>query len=183
MIPLIILHQQNETRGVFFIFNHDLPTQSDSDLVKNQSISKMNEPTKYLFFLKSAFSNELRKAGHDKSTGIHHPMTMREYLDFSFKHLLKVMPETFVPVKASDFIKDYALGPMESIYIKQLGWDYAKAASIVSERGAVLMYTCHISHPWRYIALDDDIKDDEIAFRVIREIEDGLGLETVFEIF
>jgi hypothetical protein len=139
----------------------------------------MNSEQKYLVFIKSAFSSETRKVDYDKATDIHRPMTLRDYIDRSFKHLLHVMPEMFIPVKASDFIKDYSRGPKESVYINYLGWNYSKAAALVTERGSILLYTCNPSHPWRFIALDDYANNDEIAFRVLREIEDGLGLETV----
>lgn len=135
---------------------------------------------KYFVFMKNAFSSDLQKVGYDKEGNVHRPMTMREYLDRTFKHLLRITPETFVPVKGSDFISDYTHGPKESFYIKRLGWDYAKAASLVSERGSILMYTCNPSGSWRFIALDDYMHNDDIAFRIIREIEDSVGLETVF---
>ncbi|MDR2754955.1 MAG: hypothetical protein LBC20_04550 [Planctomycetaceae bacterium] len=139
----------------------------------------MNNEQKYLVFIKSAFSSEMKKVDYDKVTNQHHPMTLREYIDRSFKHLLRVMPEMFIPVKVSDFIKDYSLGPKESVYINRLGWNYSKAAALIAERGSILLYTCNLSHSWRFVALDDYAHDDEIAFRVLREIEDGLGLETV----
>ncbi|MDR1959052.1 MAG: hypothetical protein LBQ54_08420 [Planctomycetaceae bacterium] len=141
----------------------------------------MNSGQKYLVFVRSAFSSDLKKVDCDRITGVHRPMTLRDYIDRSFKHLLKVMPETFLPVKASDFIKDYSLEPEKSVYIKRLGWNYSKAAALVKERGSLLMYTCHPDHPWRFAALDDYRLNDEIAFRILREIEDGLGLETVLE--
>ncbi|MDR3199714.1 MAG: hypothetical protein LBU34_17755 [Planctomycetaceae bacterium] len=121
----------------------------------------------------------MKKVDYDKVTDIHRPMTKRDYINRSFKHLLRVMPEMFIPVKASEFIKDYSLGPKESVYIRRLGWNYSQAATLLTERGSILLYTCSLSHPWRFIALDDYVHDDDIAFRVLREIEDGLGLETV----
>jgi hypothetical protein len=138
----------------------------------------MNEK-KYFVFIKNAFSKELKKINEDLVAGTHIPMTKRDYVNRAFKHLLQVMPKTFIPVKASDFIKDYSSGPKESLYMKRLGWNYAKAAALVNERGNILLYTCHLDHSWRFVALDDYRHDDDLAFRVLRELEDGTGLETV----
>ncbi|MDR1491736.1 MAG: hypothetical protein LBT05_03310 [Planctomycetaceae bacterium] len=138
----------------------------------------MNEK-KYFVFIKNAFSQELKKINEDLVAGKHIPMTKRDYVNRSFKHLLKVTPDTFIPVKASDFIKDYSLGPKESLYMKRLGWDYAKAAALVNERGSILLYACHLDRAWRFVALEDYMRDDDLAFRVLRELEDGIGLETV----
>ncbi|MDR3109388.1 MAG: hypothetical protein LBU65_06840 [Planctomycetaceae bacterium] len=51
----------------------------------------MNNEQKYLVFIKSAFSSETRKVDYDKATDTHRPMTLRDYIDRSFKHLLHVM--------------------------------------------------------------------------------------------
>ncbi|MDR1385279.1 MAG: hypothetical protein LBJ67_15735, partial [Planctomycetaceae bacterium] len=78
----------------------------------------MNHAQKYLFFIKGVFSTELQKIGYEKDSGIHRPMTKREYLDSSFKHFLRMIPETFLVIKSSDFIKDNLRGPKNSVYMK-----------------------------------------------------------------
>jgi hypothetical protein len=140
----------------------------------------MSNTKKYLIYVKGVFSSETTKLNYDQATNIHHPLTMREYIDRTFKHLLHISPDKFIPLKSSDFIKDYALGPRESVWIERLGWDYPKAVEIVQKGGSILMYTCHPLHTWHFISMDDFIHNDEIALQAILELGKSVGLETIF---
>jgi hypothetical protein len=42
------------------------------------------------------------------------------------------------------------------------------------------MYTCHLSHLWHFIAMDDFIHNDEIALQALLELGKSVGLETIF---
>jgi hypothetical protein len=126
------------------------------------------------------FSSDVTKLKFDVGTGTHYPMTMREYIDHSFKHLLRVSPNKFIPVTKNDFIKDYAKGPNKSVFMNRLGWDYPNAIKLVQERGNILMYTCNLNHAWRFVAMDDFIHNDEIALKVLTELSNSVGLEIIF---
>jgi hypothetical protein len=134
----------------------------------------------YLVFVRSAFSKELTRLDYDQETGVHRPLTKRQYIDRTFKHLLRVSPDKFIPVKPAEFIQDYALGPRQSVIMSRLGWDYSKAIEIVQKGGSILMYTCHPSHLWHFIAMDDFIHNDEIALHALLELGKSVGLETIF---
>jgi hypothetical protein len=140
----------------------------------------MTDTTQYLVFIKSAFSQEMTSLDYDRETKTHRPLTKRQYIDRTFQHLLKVSPDKFVPVKPAEFIKDYALGPRQSVIMARLGWDYPKAVEIIQKGGSILMYTCHLSHPWHFIAMDDFIHNDKIALHALLELGKCVGLETIF---
>jgi hypothetical protein len=140
----------------------------------------MSDINQYLIFVRSAFSSEVTKLNYDRTTDIHHPLTKRQYIDLTFKHLLRVSPDKFIPVKPIDFIKDYTLGPRKSVIMERLGWDYPKALEIIQKGDSVLMYTCHLSHAWHFVSMDDFIHNDEIALNVLLELGKSAGLETIF---
>jgi hypothetical protein len=140
----------------------------------------MTDTRQYLVFVRSVFSSEVTKLNYDKTTSIHHPLTKRQYIDYTFKHLLRVSPDKFVPVKPSEFIKDYALGPRQSLWMERLGWDYPKAIEVIQRGDSILMYTCHPSHIWHFVAMDDFIHNEEIGLNVVLELGQCVGLETIF---
>jgi hypothetical protein len=140
----------------------------------------MFDMTQYLVFIKSAFSQEMTPLDYNQETKTHRPLTKRQYIDRTFKHLLRVSPDKFIPVKPAEFIEDYALGPRQSVIMARLGWDYPKAVEIVQKGGSILMYTCHLSHTWHFIAMDDFIHNDEIALHALLELGKCVGLETIF---
>jgi hypothetical protein len=140
----------------------------------------MSYTRQYLIFVRSAFSSEVTKLNYDKTTDTHHPLTKRQYIDRTFRHLLRVSPDKFVPIKPTEFIKDYALGPRKSIIMERLGWDYSKALEIIQKGDSILLYTCHPSHAWHFVAMNDFINNDEIALNALQELGKNVGLETIF---
>jgi hypothetical protein len=140
----------------------------------------MVDTRQYLIFVRSVFSSDVTKLNYDKATDTHHPLTKRQYIDYTFKHLLRVSPDKFIPVKPSDFIKDYELGPRQSVWMERLGWDYPRAIDIVQQGDSILMYTCHPSHTWHFVAMNDFIHEEETGLNVVLELGQSVGLETIF---
>ncbi len=82
--------------------------------------------------------------------------------------------QIFKVVKAQKLI-DELVNPLESKFVKMLGWDYRNAVAIAREQGGVILYTCHPDAPWRFVGFEDFEMDERAAFEVIAVTYESYG--------
>ena len=144
------------------------------------SDAKINHDPRLYLWSYGIPGGEMRKINYDKLTGEHKPLTKHQFVNWSVRVNEEKRPEIFKIVPRSHFL-DEMRSPLESQYLRMLGWSYCHATRTAISQGGIVLYTCHPDAVWRFVGFDDFERDEEIALDVIRTLDECLGDVLVME--
>jgi hypothetical protein len=118
----------------------------------------------------------------DTETGQPIATTIGHLVDEDLGNWLKET-EVLMKVTRKEFFDDLKQDPVNSKYVKMLGWNYAKACRLVEKDGAVFILVTHPAweaHPYSFAQARDN---NDYAFRLLRDVYSIRGGDIILEEF